>query len=227
MKEKLLAALAETRLREDELVALCSEAAPDPSGRWRPQDHLMHLSFSRDQHARLIEAARTGGELPAKLEEGWQDTVYEETRDQHAADVIARAAQSWAMYEAAVRACTDDDLGMPHPYESSQKLVGGSPGDHLAAHVFWCHMEAGDEKAAEAILLWAQDLSSRASTDPQTHAVATYNLACLYARTGRPEGALPLLRESFDVSPGLKEWAHKDPDLDPIRNDPGLIQLLA
>ena len=227
MKQKLLEALAETRLREEELVALCSEAAPDPSGRWRAQDHLMHLAFSRDHHARLIEAARTGGQVPPKLDDGWQDSVYEETRDQGAADVIARAAQSWAMYEAAVQACTDDDLERPNPYDSSQKLAGGSPGDHLAAHVFWCHMEAGDEKAAEAILLWARDLSSRASTDPQTRAVATYNLACLYARTGRPEGALPLLRESFDVSPGLREWANKDPDLDPIRHDPGLIQLLA
>lgn len=187
----------------------------------------MHLSWARDHHARLIDAVRAGGNIPAKLEEGWQDTVYEETKGQDAEKVIAGAEASWDLLEMAVEACTEDDLARPNPYDSERKLVEGSPGDHLASHIFWCHIEAGNEKAAEAILLWARDLSARTTSDARTHAIGAYNLACFYARTRRPDEAVSLLRESFDGAPYLKEWSLKDPDLDPIREDPGVLQLLA
>ncbi|HET7339449.1 MAG TPA: DinB family protein [Candidatus Dormibacteraeota bacterium] len=227
-KENLLRALAETRQREVDLVAMCEDAPPDPSGRWRPQDHLAHLAFWRDREARLIDAVRAGGELPPDVS-GEQENarVYETTREQSVAEVVAAARQSWDSLEAAVAACTDDDLDRPRPYaRQPQKLGDGSPGDHVATHLFWCHIEAGDEKAAEAVLRWAQDLSSRTSNDPRTHAVGAYNLACYYARTGQAAEALPLLRESFEVAPDLKEWSHKDPDLDPIRGDARIEELL-
>ena len=229
MKEKLLLALAETREREAELVALCSDAPPDPSGRWRPQDHLAHISWYRDRDARLIEAVRTGGEPPPAGSEEQNTAIYEATRDQPAAVVVAGAERSWDLLEGAIHACTEDDLARPRPYpsESDRKLVDGSPGDHLASHLFWCHLDAENEKAAEAILRWALDLSSRTAADPRTHAVGVYNLACFYARTRRVDDAIPLLRESFETAADLKDWAHRDPDLDPIRNDPRVSQLLA
>lgn len=227
MKEKYLQAVAETREREAELVALCSDAPPDPSGKWRPQDHLRHMSWSRDFDARVINAIRTGGELPPKPEEGWQDHIYEANKEQTAAEVIAGAADSWDLIEAALRACTEEELARPHPYDSNRTLVDGLPSNHLAAHIFWCHLDMGNEKAAEAILRWAQDVSSRTATDPLTHAIVIYNLACFYARTGRPEDAIPLLRKSFESAPNLRDWAHKDPDLDPIRDEEGVVQLLA
>jgi hypothetical protein len=90
----------------------------------------------------------------------------------------------------------------------------------------WCHLDAGNEKAAKAVILWARDLTSRTSSDPHTRAVADYNLACYYARTGQAGEAVPLLRESFGVAPDLKDWSHEDPDLDPIRNDPRIVELL-
>lgn len=227
MKEKLLVALAETRAREGDLVAMCSDVPPDPSGRWRPQDHLAHLSWHRDRNARLIDAVRTGGELPAPLEGDVNTAIYEATRDQRAAEVIAGAAESWNLLETVVQACTEEDLGRPRPDEPDRKLVDGSPGDHLAAHLFWCHLDAEDEVAAEAVLRWALDLSARTSTDKRTHAVGVYNLACFYARTRRVEEAVSLLRESFEEAPDLKDWSQKDPDLDPIRDEPKVKELLA
>ena len=153
--------------------------------------------------------------------------IYEATRDQAAAEVIAGAAESWNLLETVIEACTEEDLGRPRPDEPGRKLVDGSPGDHLAAHIFWCHLDAENEEAAEAILRWALDLSSRTSTDKRTHAVGVYNLACFYARTRRVEEAIPLLRESFEEAPDLKDWSQKDPDLDPIRDDPKVTELLA
>jgi len=228
LKEKFLQAQAETRQREAELVALCSDAPPDPSGRWRPQDHLAHLSSSRERDAELIDAVRTGGEVPADRGEGANDAYYLATRDQSAAEIIAAAEKSWDALETAIHACTEDDLAQPRPYEPNhRRFVDIAPGDHFAAHLFWCHLDAGNEKAGEAILRWAQDLSSRTSSDPRNRAVAVYNLACFYARTGQVEEALPLLRESFEGAPDLKGWAHKDPDLEPIRDDPKVRELLS
>jgi hypothetical protein len=175
----------------------------------------------------LIDAVRTGGELPPPVDGQAQNTaIYEASRDQPSAEVIAGARRSWALLETAIEQCTDEDLERPRPDEPTRKLVDGSPGDHLAAHLMWCHLEAGNEAAAEAILRWARDLSSRTSTDPRTHAVGVYNLACFYARTRRVEDAMPLLRESFEGAPDLKDWSHKDPDLDPIRADPRVAELL-
>ena len=227
MKEQLRQAVAETRQREGELEDLCSDIPADPSDRWHPKDHLAHIAWHRDRNARLIEAVRTGGEPPPEGDEDVNASIYAATRDQPVTEVIAAARRSWDLLESVIEACTDEELERPQPYgPPGRKLIDGSPGDHLAAHLMWCHLEAGNEKAAEAILLWARDLSSRTSSDPRTQAVGAYNLACFYARTGQVAEALPLLRESFAVAPDVKDWSHKDPDLDPIREDPRIVELL-
>lgn len=227
MKGKLLAALAETRRKERDLEALCTDTPPDPSGRWRPQDHLAHLTWVRDDEAALIEAVCAGDRIPPQPPEGRSDAMYLATRDQTAAEVIAAADRTWDRLESVIARCTEEDLRRDHPHREGRKLVESSPGDHLGAHLMWCHLEAGHEQAAEAIQLWARELNNRVSDDPRTRAIATYNLACFYARVARPADAVPLLRESFEASPSLKDWAMKDPDLDPIRDDPKVSELLA
>lgn len=226
-KQKLQSALEETRRREAELVAMCSDAPADPSGRWQPKDHLVHMAWARERDAAMIEAVRAGGEVQPDVEEGHNDAVYAENRDRPASEVIADARRSWDLLLAAVAACTEDDLERPHPYRPARKLLDGSPGDHLAAHLMWCHLDAGDEPAAEAAVRWAWDLSSRTTTDPRSSALGAYNVACFYGRTGRVAEALPLLREGFKRAPDLKDWAAEDPDLDPIREDPRIAELLA
>ena len=227
IKEKLTQALAETRQREAELEDLCSDTPADPAGRWHPKDHLAHIAWHRDLNARLIDAVRTQAELPPEVDEAVNASIYAATRDQPVAEVRAAARRSWDLLESVIEACTEEELELPRPYgPPGRKLVDGSPGDHLAAHLMWCHLEAGNEKAAEAVLLWARELSSRTSSDPRTHAVGAYNLACFYARTRQVAQALPLLHESFGVAPDLKDWSHKDPDLDPIRDDPRIVELL-
>jgi tetratricopeptide (TPR) repeat protein len=48
-----------------------------------------------------------------------------------------------------------------------------------------------------------------------------YNLACAESRGGRPLEALTHLREALRLNPRLAERARLDPDLDPIRREPG------
>ena len=226
-KQDLRQALDETRRREAELVAISVDEPADPAGRWHSKDHLVHMAMAREREAALIEAVRTGGEVPPPFEEGHNDEVYAANRDRPAAQVMEDADRSWEKLLAAIDASTDEDLERPHPHHLDRKLVDGSSGDHLAAHLMWAHLDAGNEVAAEAAVRWAWDLSSRMSRDPRSNALGAYNVACFYARMGRVDDALPLLRQGFEGVPDLKDWALKDPDIDPIREDPEVAELLA
>jgi hypothetical protein len=226
-KETLLEAMAQTRKKESELEYLSSDIAADPDGKWHPKDHLAHMAWHRERNAQLIDAVRSGSQPPPEGGEDINDKIYAETKDRPATEVIADARRSWEMLEAAIEACNDKEWERPRPYgPPGRKLMDGSPADHLAAHLFWCYIEAGNEKDAEGVLVWARDLSSKTSSDPKTHAVATYNLACYYARTAQVPETVSLLRESFEGDPGLRDWSQKDPDLDEIRDDPRMVELI-
>lgn len=228
MKEKLLAAVRDTRVKERELEALSSDAPADPSGRWSPKDHLAHLAWWRDRNATLIDAVRTGGQLPPSVDDEEQNAaIYQSMRDRSAPAVIGDARRAWDLLVATLEACSEADMNLPHPYDTGRKLVDGSPGDHLGAHLMWAYLDLGDAGGAERAQLWARDLSARTYSDPRSRAVADYNLACFYSRVGRPDEAIPLLRGSFEGAPELKEWSRKDPDLDPIRSELELKELLA
>jgi pentatricopeptide repeat protein len=56
--------------------------------------------------------------------------------------------------------------------------------------------------------------------------IALYNLACTYSRWGKLDEAIEMLRRSIEA--GFDDVSHmdKDPDLDPIRDDPRTKQLL-
>ena len=227
IKRNLLDAVTEARQREADLEALCTDELPDPSGRWRAQDHLAHLAWVRERDAKMLDAVRSDGEIPPEFEGDLSAAIYEATRDQAVSTVIANARRSWDLFESAIEACSDEDFERPHPRQQGRKLVDDSPGNHLGAHLMWVLLEKGDEKGAESVQLWARDLSARLFTDARSRGVGSYNLACFYARVGRAADALPLLREGLEDAPDLKEWSLKDPDLDPIRDDPRVRELLA
>jgi hypothetical protein len=53
---------------------------------------------------------------------------------------------------------------------------------------------------------WAYDLESSFFIEPVQRADAAYNLACFYARVGRMEEALRLLRESLAANRPSSRW---------------------
>ena len=70
-------------------------------------------------------------------------------------------------------------------------------------------------------LRWAE----RALELDQEDAGVRYNAACLYALAGQPEQALDRLEEAVSVGFGNRDWLAKDPDLEPLRDDPRFIRL--
>jgi tetratricopeptide (TPR) repeat protein len=97
-------------------------------------------------------------------------------------------------------------------------MVPGSIG-HTGTHVWSWLLDVGDETRAMEVARWNAELEARFFTTPEQLASSWYNLACVYARLGKPEEALPLLRQSFKAMPELIGFARKDHDLDPIREE--------
>jgi hypothetical protein len=91
--------------------------------------------------------------------------------------------------------------------------------------MFW-HMDSGNEKAAEAAARWAWEIDGSTFGTPKAQAYAAYNFACFYGRAGRPDEAVPLLRQSFAGAPNLVDHARTDTDLDRIRDDGRVKELL-
>ncbi|HKW60464.1 MAG TPA: DinB family protein [Candidatus Dormibacteraeota bacterium] len=231
MKQKLLETVVAGQEREAELAALGVDAPADPDGRWSAKDHLAHLSWWRARNARLMDAVRTGGELPPSVQDDAQNAViYTENRDRTVDEIKEDARASWGLLRAAVEACSEEDLARPHPYAPGFELWATVPGNghgHLGQHLMFLYLETRDEEKAEAAQLWVRDLDTRAFPDPIDRANAAYNLACFYGRVGNADKALPLLRAGFDARPELIAHAREDPDLDRIRDHPAVARLLA
>lgn len=232
MKTKLLRVIDDGRAHERELVALVVEEPANADGTWTAKDHLAHLSWWRRRSARTLEAVRTGGEMPPAVDEDDNVTnaqIYAETKDRSAADVKAEAESSWTAVRNVVEASAEDDLAKLHPERKDTpiwELVPGAVG-HSGTHVWSWYLDIGEEARAIAGAKWSAEIEERFFSTPEKLAGANYNLACVYARLGRVEEALPLLRASFEAQPELRAWARKDHDLDPIRDDRQVRQLLA
>ena len=236
MKEKLLSVVAESRRKEAELDAACVDVHADPQGRWHAKDHLAHVAWWRERDGRLISAVRTGSAPPPAVgsregqEEGRQNAViYGTYRDRPLEEIRDLAESSWEAFSAAVAACSDEDLSRPHPYAANEVLwqtalgICYHTGEHLT---YWCD-EVRDKVRAEAAQKWLRDIYVAVAPDARHRANANYNLACFYARDGRADAALPLLRDCLSESRELAAWAKQDPDLDLIRADPEVKELLA
>jgi hypothetical protein len=155
--------------------------------------------------------------------------IYAENRDRPAAQIEGDVDRSWAALSAAIEACTETDLARPHPHAPAYQVWEMLPGveGHVGTHLMFWFLDNADEAAAESAARWAYDLESSFFSDPVQRADAAYNLACFYARVGRAEEALRLLRESLAAKPALVPLARRDPDLDRIRDRSELGDLLA
>lgn len=236
LKQNLIDVVVDARAREQELVNGATDLPADLGGRWHAKDQLAHLAWWRDRDGRLIDAVRTGSTPPPAVgsregqEEGRQNAViYETYRDRPLSEIREDAAAAWDHFTAAIEACSNDDLMRPHPYAEGDVLWQTALGIpyHTGEHLTYWYEDSGDAARAEAAQKWLRDIYVTVATDARSRANANYNLACFYARNGRAAEAAPLLRESFEGNAQLREWAKQDSDLDPIRDDPRVSQLVA
>ena len=205
------------------------DAPADPDSLWSAKDHLAHLAWWRNRAADTLNAARTGRDVPAPVDETERNAqTYMEHKDRSAAEIKEEARASWDRLEQAVEACSEEELIKPHPVQPDRPLWDSASGNyaHLGNHLMFWHMDSNREKAAESAAMWAYEVDGNIFGTPKTQAYAAYNLACFYARAGSRDRALPLLRHGFEGAPNLVDYARTDPDLESIRNDPRFMELL-
>ena len=232
MKAKLLRAIDEGSAREGELVRFVVDEPAHGDGTWNAKDHLAHLSWWRHRSAQTLDAMRADGEIPPPVDDDdnvQNAIIYAAIKDRPAAAVKADARESWAALRNAVAASSEEDLAKHHPRQKESQAWEAVPGavGHSGTHVWSWYLDIGDEERAIEGALWSAEIEERFFSTPEKLATSRYNLACVYARLGRVEEALPLLRESFAARPSAKAWARKDSDLDRIREVPEVKELLA
>jgi hypothetical protein len=99
-------------------------------------------------------------------------------------------------------------------------VVGGTRGEAFEPSPWEAWLEAlplytaKDYEGATAIM-------TRALEEHPDNPNVLYNLACCEALAGRGEDALAHLIRSAELDPRVPEWASRDPDLDPIRDEAG------
>lgn len=154
--------------------------------------------------------------------------IYADTKDRSAADLKRDAVTTWSAVRSALEACTEEDLAKPHPTHPEALAWEAIPGmsGHIGSHLMTWWLDNGDVAKAEAVALWGYGLECGLLPEGEKRADASYNLACFYARTGRVDEALPLLRASIPFDAELASWAREDHDLDRIREDPRVRELL-
>jgi tetratricopeptide (TPR) repeat protein len=78
----------------------------------------------------------------------------------------------------------------------------------------WCYKRTG--RLPQAI----DALEQAMAADP-AQAIVHYNLACYWSLAGRTNQALHFLAQAFSMDSNYRSMAEREPDFDPIRNDPG------
>ncbi len=211
-------------------MAVCVDEPADPGGRWHAKDQLAHLAWWRHRSVQVLESIGTGVALPptAADDADQNAVIYAATKDRPAAEIKRDALSTWPALREALAAMTDDQLASPHPSFPGSLVWETVPGlaGHLGAHLMSWFMDGGDVDRAEAIARWGYELECSLLPAGPKQADAKYNFACFYARAGRVEEALPLLRDALASNAEFVRWARQDPDLDGMRDDPRVGQLL-
>jgi tetratricopeptide (TPR) repeat protein len=99
-------------------------------------------------------------------------------------------------------------------------VVGGVPGKAFDPSPWEAWLEALPYHQAGEYER-AVDIMRRALDEHPDNPNVLYNLACCEALAGHTDTALDHLRQALEKDERVRGWAREDPDLAPIRDDPG------
>jgi hypothetical protein len=224
LRASLLGALAAGREMEATLLAACDDSPPAAPDAWTVRDHLAHIAHYCDYAAGVLDATRTGAPAPEDADaelEARNARLFAEHRGIAAAEAVSRANAAYDRLVGAVERCTEEDLVRPRSPDSDVpvwRLVSGCGWNHVGEHVVHWRLDRDEPAEAERAARHVHDIDMAGFEDPYQRAAAAYNLGCFYARNGRPDEAIALVREALDRAPDLRDWARQDPDLVSIRH---------
>jgi hypothetical protein len=232
MKAKLLGLIEIGRKKEAEVfVPRVDDSAPARPGEWTVKDTVAHLMSWREEATGELDSVRTGAPAPVVADEDdvQNATFYAQTHEETARSILESAARSWDALAEAVNACTEEQLQAPRPHNPQLKVwqvVPENAIDHMADHLGYFYAEQGDSAAEEKAAMWRYDVEVEAFPEDRRRAVEEYVLVRFYASKSRLEEASNRLERALALRPDLLEWAKQDPELGPVRSDPGMAKLI-
>ena len=198
--------------------------------RWGVKDMLTHLAFWGDHFNRQIEATRAGIPVPdaGDYYEIINDGVLLRNKEKTFEEARQEEETVFAKSIALLETENPDDLvdTQKYAYMKGRSLLDRALGTecyHVAAHISDYYLKQGFYDKAAGL---QEEYTGKLLAFPGWDANAHYNLACFYSLNGKVEKALGNLEQAFKVKPDLKEWAKKDPDINPIRGEPGYQTLI-
>jgi len=198
--------------------------------RWGVKDMLTHLVFWGDHFNRQIEAARSGKPVPEAgdyyeiINDGVllrnKEKTFEEAREEEE-KVFAKTLELLESEDPDALVDTEKYAHMKGRSLLDRAL--GTECYHVAAHISDYYLKQGFYDKAAAL---QEEYAEKLLAFPGWDANAYYNLACFYSLNGKVEKALGNLEKAFSVKLDLKEWAKKDPDIDPLRQEPDYQRMI-
>lgn len=225
LNSQLAATVDATRATERDLFGALDDAErlrPIRPGDWSPKDVQAHLTAWKGRQADRYAAVRGHGSPAVALEAEEEDALNEELR-------AARATWSWPDVVAEADA-TAERLGSevrradPEALRASDRLIGGTFGNgvlHSLTHFRWL-AEAGipiEADSLDAFATRAAQLVRGAAIPDRDQAIGLYDIACFRVLSGAEGAARDLVREAFQLSPDLVEFAATDVDLISLRSE--------
>jgi hypothetical protein len=230
LKLKLLDSMRIARSKEEsDLWPHVNDLPPETPGRWTAKDQLAHLTAWRVIAASELDLVRTGGAgRVARDFDSENARIHQETHEQPAVLIRDAAINSWEQLARAVEACSDEVLARPRPRRPEEQLWQDVciMYHHLTEHLVYWQLDRGDHTAAEEAAKWGYELAAKMFPADTQRGVVAYNVGCMYALRGQPDAAMPHLRAGLALRPDLRDWAKRDPDLDPIRSTRALRELV-
>ncbi len=105
-------------------------------------------------------------------------------------------------------------------------LIEGTPGKSYAARGWELWAPLAPLYGAGRYDEVGHQLQAIVEAHPE-YGMLFFNLACCESLTGRPAEALNHLRRAIELSEEFRENARDDPDLDPLRGEPGFSELVS
>lgn len=200
--------------------------------KWSSKDVFAHIAYWNGKMADTLEtASRDEKPEPFGDLDELNAKAFELNEVLRWSKVLQRLSNASESLVAAIEQLPDEDLTEPErfPWQRGRPLwrsVVYVTYYHTMRHLAELYVDRGDGDFSQKLQEHAAMLQEQLDDSPGWQASVHYNLACYYSITGERSKAIQSLETAFKLSPDLIAWSKNDSEIDPIRDDPGYMNLI-
>ncbi|MBN1200546.1 MAG: ClbS/DfsB family four-helix bundle protein [Anaerolineae bacterium] len=193
---------------------------------WSAKDELAHAMVWADRRLSDLETFERGEAWPEHDYGDFDDAnraIFEEHQHRSWDEVQEMIRSTYAGIDAYLKRTSEETLlTVPEGQDNAiWRGVAGSYVYHPMSHL-WDYLYRHGHSDALGDLFGEQfvDRLLAVHDSDEWRGTAYYNLACIYALSGKTGLAIDKLAEALRLHPGLIDWSKQDPDLASIRDEP-------